>query len=138
MERAFLPGADGQPREVRIERARPHKGRFVVKIAGVDTIGAAEALRGFELRIPEAELGELPKGSFYYHQLTGLRVEAEDGVSLGQVEAVLETGADARVLVVRAPSREETLVPFAVDFVKSVDLADGRLVVKKPEYVVAD
>jgi 16S rRNA processing protein RimM len=138
LERAFLPGADGQAREVRIERVWPHKGRFVVKIAGIDSIGAAESLRGLELRIPEQELGELPKGSFYHHQLAGLRVEDTAGEPLGLVEDVLETGAEARVLVVRGPSREETLVPFAADFVKSVDLAAGRLVVKRPEYVVAD
>jgi 16S rRNA processing protein RimM len=134
---AFLPAGDGQAREVRIERVWPHKGRFVLKLAGVDSIDAAEALRGLELRIAEEELGELPQGSYYHHQLAGLRVEDAKGAPLGVVADVLETGAEARVLVVRG-EQGETLVPFAAAFVKDVDLERRRLVIERPEYLVAD
>ncbi len=134
---AFLPAPGGGAREVQVERVWPHKGRFVVKLAGVDSIDAAEALRGQELRIPEAELAELPSGSYYYHQLVGLPAFDERGAPLGVVADVLETGAEARVLVVRGEAGE-TLVPFAASFVREVDLARRRLVVLRPEYVVAD
>ena len=138
LARAFLPGTDGRPREVRVERVRPHQDRFIVKLAGVDTIEAAETMRGHELRIAEDELRALPGGSYYHHQLAGLRVLDTAGVPLGVVEDVVETGGEARVLVVRGPQGEETLLPFAVSFVRRVDL-DGRvLVVERPEYVVAD
>jgi 16S rRNA processing protein RimM len=134
---AFLPGDGGEAREVRVERVWPHKGRFVVKLAGVDSIDAAEALRGLELRIAEQELAELPQGSYYYHQLVGLQVEDEAGAALGTVSDVLETGAEARVLVVRGEV-EETLVPFAAAFVREIDLERRRMVVLRPEYAVAD
>ncbi len=134
---AFLPAQGGEAREVRVERVWPHKGRFVVKLLGVDSIEAAEALRGQELRIAEQELAELPPGSYYHHQLVGLRVEDQGGASLGVVEEVQETGAEARVLVVRGEPGE-TLVPFAVPFIRDVDLARRRLVIVRPEYVVAD
>ncbi len=49
----------------------------------------------------------------------------------------METGAETRVLVVRGPEGE-TLLPFAADFVRTVDLAGGRIVALRPEYVVAD
>jgi 16S rRNA processing protein RimM len=138
LARAFLPDAKGGAREVRVERAWPHKGRFVVKLAGVDSIDAAEALRGLELRIAEQELASLPEGSFYHHQLAGLRVEDASGAPLGTVDEVVETGAEARVLVVRDGAGAETLVPFAESFVRCVDLVAGRLVINRPEYVVAD
>jgi 16S rRNA processing protein RimM len=137
LARAFLPADGGQAREVRVERVWPHKGRFVVKLAGVDSIDAAEALRGLELRIAEDELAELPQGSYYHHQLVGLRVEDENGAPLGVVADVLETGTEARVLVVRG-GQGETLIPFAAAFVKDVDLERRRLVVERPEYLVAD
>jgi 16S rRNA processing protein RimM len=137
LARAFLPGEGAEAREVAIERVWPHKGGFVVKISGVDSIDAAEALRGLELRIAEDQLHELPQGSFYHHQLAGLRVVDTAGVPLGEVEDVVETGA-AAVLVVRDPSREELLIPFAAEFVRSVDLGNGRLVVQRPEYAGAD
>lgn len=137
LRRAFVPGEGGRPRELRVERAWPHKGRYVLKLEGVDSIDAAERLRGLELRIPEQEIPSLPEGSYYHHQLAGLRVVDQSGASLGSVAEVVETGAEARVLVVRG-ELGETLLPFAAGTVKSVDLARGLLVVERPEYVVAD
>ena len=137
LRRVFLPDPDGQAREAQVEACWPHKGRYVLKFQGIDSIAAAERLRGLELRIPEEELAALPDGSYYHHQLAGLRVEDAAGHALGVVLDVLETGATAKVLVVRG--REgETLVPFASEWVRSVDLTGGRIVVERPEYVAAD
>jgi 16S rRNA processing protein RimM len=137
LRRAFVPGPGEGAREVRVLRCWPHKGRFVLEIEGVRSIEEAEKLRGLELRIAEEELDGLPAGSFYHHQLTGLRVEDEKGAEIGVVDAVLDTGRDARVLAVRGPGGE-TLLPFAAGFVTAVDLAGGRIVARRPEYVVAD
>ncbi len=137
LRRAFVPGEGGEPREVRVERAWPHKGRFVLKLEAVDSIDAAERLRGLELRIPEDELEALPEGSYYHYQLVGLRVLDAAGVPLGVVDDVVETGAEARVLVVRG-EHGETLLPFAASVVKTVDVVRGLLVVEKPEYAGAD
>ncbi|HEX9186714.1 MAG TPA: ribosome maturation factor RimM [Vicinamibacteria bacterium] len=137
LRRAFVQAPGGGAREVRVLRSWPHKGRFVLAIEGVNSIDEAEALRGLELRIAEEDLAPLPEGSYYHHQLRGLRVEDEAGREIGVVDDVVETGAEARVLVVRGPGGE-TLLPFAAGFVKAVDLAGGRLVALRPEYVVAD
>ena len=137
LRRAFVPAPDGEAREVRVERCFAHKHRFVLKLAGIDSIAEAETLRGAELRIAESELKALPEGSYYYHQLAGLHVDDEQGFTIGVVESVMETGADTRVLVVRTPEGE-TLLPFADAFVRSVDLARGRIVAARPEYLVAD
>jgi 16S rRNA processing protein RimM len=137
LRRAFLPAPGGEAREVRVRRCWPHKGRFVLEIEGVSSIDEAEKLRGLELRIAEEDLAALPEGSFYHHELTGLRVEDPGGAVIGVVDDVMETGAETRVLVVRGEGGE-TLLPFASAFVKAVDLAGGRIVVLRPEYVVAD
>src|SRR5512142_1746398 len=71
LQRVILPDGERRARELRVLRAWPHKGRFVLKLEGVDSIDAAERLRGLELRIPEEELQALPEGSYYHHQLTG-------------------------------------------------------------------
>ena len=137
LRRAFVEAPGGEAREVRILRSWPHKGRFVLEIEGVSSIDDAEKLRGLELRIAEEELAALPEGSFYHHQLKGLRVEDEAGAEIGVVDEVMETGAETRVLVVRGPEGE-TLLPFAAGFVKAVDLAHGRILVSRPEYAGAD
>jgi len=137
LARAFVPGPGGEPREVRVQSSWPHKDRFVLKLEGIESIDEAETLRGLELRIAESDLALLPEGSYYHHQLTGLRVVDTAGAPLGVVADLLETGAEAKVLVVRG-EEGETLVPFAGAFVRAVDLAGGRLVIERPEYAVAD
>ena len=134
LRRAFVPAPDGKGREVRVAGCWPHKGRYVLKLEGVDSIDDAEAYRGLELRIPEEELETLPAGSYYHHQLRGLRVEDEQGRPVGTVEDILEAGGEAPVLVVRG-SRGETMVPLAESFIRAVDLAKGRVVVVVPELV---
>jgi 16S rRNA processing protein RimM len=131
---AYVPGPGGASREVTVQSCWPHKGRFVLKLEGVDSIDDAEGYRGFELRIGEEELAALPEGSYYHHQLKGLRVEDEGGRSLGLAADLLETGAGSPVVVVRGP-RGELLIPLAEAFVRRVDLEDGRMVVAVPETV---
>jgi 16S rRNA processing protein RimM len=136
LRRAFLPGEGGSAREVAITSCWPHKGRFVVKLAGIDSIEAAERLRGLELRIGEEDLEALPAGAYYHYQLKGLCVEDEFGSSLGRVDDILATGGGADVLVVRGP-QGESLIPLAADFVEHVDLAAGRIRVRPPEFLNA-
>jgi 16S rRNA processing protein RimM len=131
---AYVPGPDGGSRAVAVESVWPHKGRFVLKLRGVDSIDEAEGYRGLDLRIGEEELAVLPPGSYYHHQLKGLRVEDEEGHSLGVAADLMETGADSPVLVVRGPGGE-LLVPLAEDFVRRVDVPGGRIVVAVPETV---
>jgi 16S rRNA processing protein RimM len=136
LKRAFLAGPGGAAREVRVAGCWPHKGRFVLKLEGVDSIDQAEGLRGLELRVPEQELAALPAGSYYHHQLKGLAVEDAEGRELGRVSDILTTGAGADVLVVQGASGE-SLIPLAEHFVLAVELERGRIVVRLPEYVDA-
>lgn len=132
---AYVPGPDGQARPVTVTSCWPHKGRFVLKLQGVDSIDEAELYRGMELRIGEEELAPLPAGSYYHHQLRGLRVFDPNGAPLGEVADLLMTG-EVPVLVVRGPGGE-LLIPLAEAFVLSVDLEGGRLVATRPETMVA-
>ena len=132
--RAYVPGPAGSSRAVTVTGCWPHKHRFVLKLQGIDSIDQAETLRGLELRIPEEELPVLPAGSYYHHQLRGLRVEDEAGGEVGRVEDILVAGGEAPVLVVRGPGGE-TMVPLAESFIRQVDLAGGRVVVVVPELV---
>jgi 16S rRNA processing protein RimM len=131
LRKVYVPGPGGEAREVRVTSCWPHKGRFVLKLEGVDSIDAAEGYRGLELRIGEEELPPLPEGSFYHHEIVGLRVEDPSGREIGKVVDLMPAG-EAPVLVVRGPSGEQ-LIPFAAAFVRSVDRAGGRLVVLPPE-----
>jgi 16S rRNA processing protein RimM len=133
---AYVPGPDGTARPVTVTSCWPHKGRFVLKLEGVDSIDDAELYRGMELRIGEEELAPLPAGSYYHHQLRGLSVFDTEGALVGEVVDLLTNAGDAPVLVIHGASGE-TLIPLADAFVKSVDLEGGRLVAARPETSVA-
>lgn len=137
LRRAFVPRPGGGAREVAVEDCWPHKGGFVLKLKGVDSIDAAEPLRGVELRIGADELAALPEGSYYHHQLVGLRALEAGGRELGRVERVWETGAEAPVLVLRGPGGE-ILVPLARAFVSDIDLQSGTLRVTLHDAVTVD
>ncbi len=135
LRRVFVPGpVGGDARAVAVTDRWPHKGRMVLKLEGVDSIDEAERYRGVELRIGEDELDALPAGSYYHHQLKGLKVEDPKGRPLGTAADVLVTGGEAPVLVVRGP-RGELLIPMAEAFIRQVDLEGGRLVAVDPELV---
>ena len=133
LQQAYVATPGGGSRALAVDSCWPHKGRFVLKFAGVDTIDAAEALRGAELGIGAEELAPLPEGSYYHHQLKGLSVVDRGRGELGRVSDILDAGA-APVLVVR-DGDSETLIPLAAQFVRAVDLAAGRLEVELPESV---
>jgi 16S rRNA processing protein RimM len=136
LRRIFLPGEGEGVAERQVDRHWPHKGREVLKLAGIDSIEDAERLRGMDVRIPQEDLDVLPQGSYYHYELRGLRVEDESGAELGAVADILKTGAGADVLVVKGPAGE-SLVPLVSSFIKEVDLLGGRVVAVPPELVDA-
>jgi 16S rRNA processing protein RimM len=134
LRHVFVPAAGGGSREMTVAACWPHKGRFVVKFEGIESIDDAETLRDLELRIGEEELEALPSGSYYHHQLKGLRVVEPGGAPIGEAVDILETGGAANVLVVRGAAGE-VLIPLAEEFIREVDVAGGRLVAVRPRLV---
>jgi 16S rRNA processing protein RimM len=136
LREVHVPGPGGTARALEVVSCWPHKGRFVLKLRGIDSIDEAETLRGMDVRIAEGELPALPAGSYYHHQLKGLAAFDEAGAPMGTVQDILETGGEAPVLTVRAAGTE-TLIPLAEAFVREVDLARGRIVLVRPQYLEA-
>jgi 16S rRNA processing protein RimM len=138
LQRVFVPVPGGTgARAIAVTARWPHKGRFVLKLEGVDSIDEAETYRGLELRIGADEVEALPPGSYYHYQLKGLRAEDPAGRPLGTVADVLVTGGEAPVLVVRGGQGGEVLIPMAEAFIRQVDLEQGRIVAVNPEWADA-
>lgn len=131
----FALDKQGQRRELQVEEFWPHQGRIVLKFAGVVSIGDAETLVGCEIQIPQAERVELEPGAAYVSDLVGCTVFALErgGVrELGKVDDVDFSAGEAPLLVVRAGKRE-LLLPFATEFVKSLDTSAKRIEMVLPE-----
>lgn len=123
--RPWLIDSDGSLREVEVVDGRAHGKGVVARLAGVDDRDAAAPLIGATIAIRRAQLAELEPGEYYYADLEGLEVVTVEGVSLGQVDHLFETGANP-VMVVRG--ERERLLPFVHDtVVREVDLAARRI-----------
>jgi 16S rRNA processing protein RimM len=118
-------------RRLRLEAWRPHRGKVLLKFAGVDDVGAARGLRGCDVWVDGADAVRLPPGTYYHRDLIGLQVRVRDGRAVGRVRDVLVTGG-TDVLVVAAGERE-ILVPAARSICVEIDPAAGSLVIDPPE-----
>ncbi len=121
----------GRSEAVTIESVRFHQGRPIVSFAGVDTMDAAEAIVGAELKVPEAELPPLPDGTYYRHDLVGCEVTDTQGQALGRVTSVDGPMEQSRLVI--AGPRGEVMVPMVAGFLVSVDPAAKKIVVDPPK-----
>ena len=116
---------------VTIESVRFHRGRPIIGLAGIDTMDAAEALAGVELRIDDAALQPLPPGSYYHHDLIGCSVETRRGETIGRVTSVDGDAAGSRLVV--ETRNGEVLIPMADGIWQSVDLPARKIIVEPPD-----
>jgi 16S rRNA processing protein RimM len=96
-----------------------------LRLDGVTTREAAAALVGRYLELPARDL---PDGSYYWHQLEGLRVVDVAGAELGELVEVFRAGENEVYRVV-GDDNSEVLVPALRSVVREIDLAAGRMVI---------
>ncbi|HET8700045.1 MAG TPA: ribosome maturation factor RimM [Nitrococcus sp.] len=104
---------------------RPQGKALLVKLEGVAERDQARAWIGSEIAIPRSALPPLPAGEYYWADLIGLRVLTREGVDLGAVDHLIETGAND-VLVIAG--ERERLIPFVLGRdVIAVDIAAAQI-----------
>ncbi|MGH2363430.1 MAG: ribosome maturation factor RimM [Chloroflexota bacterium] len=127
----FAPGrtlfVEGKEAAFPITASRRQKGQLVLKLQGVDDRETALELAGRHAQVPGDDLAPLAEGEFYLFQLTGLRVESDDGRTLGRLTEVLQTGAND-VYVVKGEG-PEVLLPATPEVIRDVNLEAGVMTV---------
>ena len=114
-----------------VERCRWHRGKAYIRLSGIDSATAAEALRQRFLEVPEEELKPLSEGEYYQFQIVGLDVRTTEGQPLGKVTQILSTASND-VFVVRGEGGE-LLIPALEDVIKAIDLDGGWMEVELVE-----
>ena len=120
----------GRSEPVTIASVRFHQGRPLVGFAGVETMEAAEALIGAELKVPEAEIPPLPAGTYYRHDLVGCEVTDTNGQAIGRVTSVDGPMEQSRLVI--AGPRGEVMVPMVGGICVRVDPGAKVIVVDPP------
>lgn len=115
-----------------VERMRWHSGKLMVAFEGYPDRTAAEQLRGTLLVIDSDDLSPLDDpDEFHDHELIGLAVVTTEGTPVGEVGEIIH-GPAGDLLAVRRAEGGEALIPFIREFVPTVDVSGGRIVVSPP------
>ncbi|MEO6968792.1 MAG: ribosome maturation factor RimM [Rhodanobacteraceae bacterium] len=118
----LLERAPGEVEEIHNVQGRAQGKGLIAALTGVDDRDKSAALIGAQIFILRATLPVADEGEFYRADLEGLDVTNLQGVSLGRVSHLFDTGAHP-VLVTREDNGREHLIPFVPDvYVQAVDL----------------
>jgi len=143
LRQAYLESPGGAPEPCRIEDCWFHKGRVILKFDSVDSIEAAERLRGRHVLVPQEEKVPLPEHQYYVADLVGCRVLRQG--TLDEVGTVIDvdTAGGASILRVElsvsmgdekgSGKPREALVPLAQAICTRIDPEARVIVIDPPE-----
>lgn len=117
----------GDWREVELVAGKRQGKTVIAKFRDIDDRDQAQLLTGAKIAIHKDQLSEPGEGEYYWRDLEGLRVVNTDGIDLGVISHMMETGAND-VMVVK--SDQQRLIPFTQGHaVMNVDLEAGVVTV---------
>ena len=122
---------DGAP--VAVESARVQKTCVLLKLAGVDGVEAAQALRGKQVMISRAD-AKLPDGAVFVDDLIGMKVLDQTG----EIGVVTDVWDMPRHDVYIVKGEREYQIPAVKEFVKKIDVAAGVMQVVTIEGMASD
>jgi 16S rRNA processing protein RimM len=123
----YLRRDGGQEQAWKVKSGRLQGKLVVAKLEGCNDRDCAESLIGMQILVPRSALPPTTEGEYYWADLVGLRVHTVDGLDLGRVERLFETGANDVIVVV---GDRERLIPYVwQQVVRDVDLVAGVMTV---------
>lgn len=126
------PRGHVQPVELLAGRRLPGRDLHVVRLAGVDSRTAADALVGHGLLASAADRPRLGPGEFHLLDLEGLQVRLlPDGTPIGTVRDLIHGGNDLLDVELLADGRR-VLIPFVEAIVPEVQVREGWLGLTPP------
>ena len=125
---------NGQWQEFKLLSGKSHGKGVIAQLAGCTDRDIAAELIGSEIAIKREQLANPASGEYYWNDLIGLLVKNSDGIELGKITSMLETGANDVIVVTGEKDskgkKRERLIPFITDeVVKEVDLEQGFMTV---------
>ncbi|MEO5844523.1 MAG: ribosome maturation factor RimM [Caldimonas sp.] len=118
------------PDSLEIASVRANGDGLVASSPAVADRTAAEALRGARIFIARSLFPKPAEDEFYWADLIGLGVVNRDGVALGRVVGLIDTGPHSVLRIQpEAADAAEVLIPFVSAYVDGVDPVARRITV---------
>lgn len=124
----MLYSSDGQ-RSFRLRRLVHYKNDiYTATLGGIATRDLAEAMRGTELYMRQADIAPLAADEYFLHDLIKMNVVDNNNNLIGTVREIISTGA-SDVLVITRVGLPDALVPMVKAFVSHLDVPNKRIVI---------
>ena len=118
-------------KEYEIEQCRVQKTCNLMKLSGIDTMDAAQTMRGKKIQLYREDIDE---DVIFAAELIGVEVYAE-GRMIGKIKEVLDYPGNS-VYVVKG--EHEYMIPAVKAFILDTNIADNRMEVKLIEGMRSD
>jgi len=109
---------DGTYKAIEMTTGRKQSKTIVAHLKGIDNKDQAVQLIGKSLYIDKDQLPQLDDNEHYWHELVGFRVINKDGIDLGVVDYLVDTGSN-NVLVIKG--NKEHWIPYIEPYLVSID-----------------
>jgi 16S rRNA processing protein RimM len=119
---------------LRIASIRPKDRLLLLSFEGYDDRDEVQILRNEIVYSRSDQIPKLPEDHYYHHQLIGLKVIDDTGITLGSLIEIFETGAND-VYVVRPVTGKEILLPAIESVILKVDLERQEITVHQPVWL---
>jgi 16S rRNA processing protein RimM len=121
------PGEE-EERSISIDGVRKHGGAYLIKLEGIADRNDAQTVVGSRMLIPVDKIDvDMPEEALPC-QIIGCRVVTEEGVEVGVVTGLLFSSAHDIYEV--TGERGVSLIPAVPEFIREMDIEEGRIVVK--------
>ncbi|HCW08597.1 MAG TPA: 16S rRNA processing protein RimM [Cytophagales bacterium] len=113
-----------------IETLSDRGDKSFIKFESIDSLTAAENIKGKSLYLPKSSRAKLKRGEFYDDEVVGFSVEDESLGYLGLVKEIQSQGLN-RILIIQG--NKEILAPINSPFVVSVNKTKRLIKLRLPE-----
>ncbi len=114
-----------------IESISSRTDKSFIKFEDIDTLEAANQLKGCSLYLPKEIRPELKRGEFYNDEVVGFIVEDAVAGELGSVSEVIQSGPNRLIQVLKG--QKEILIPVNGPFLKSINRSKKKIKVELPD-----
>jgi 16S rRNA processing protein RimM len=124
---AFLKKKDGTLCEYGIKSVSAHAGGFILYLDGFSDINQVLSFTGLEICLKLSQLPATGQDEYYWRDLIGLVVYTDQGIELGTLVDIFETGS-SDIYVVRGSSKEY-LIPAIADVIAEIDIQGKKMII---------
>ena len=122
---SFAIECDHELKDFQIESIRWHQSKWLTKFAEIESRNHAEEFKGSRIFLDDSELKPLEENEIFYHQLIGCEVITLEGQCIGQIDGIIETGANDVYIVKK--DEKELLIPATQEVVRSKNIEERKI-----------